>query len=326
MKLGWAAVLAGSLWAIAPVCAIEALAPAPMPAPVDHEDVYFIVNKQANELSVFSLREPMKLIRKFRAISGANVGDKLFEGDKRTPEGIYFLERELPKSRLTSLHGAAAFELNYPNPYDRINSRTGSGIWIHGVDRETRMEKRFDTQGCVALGNKDVVELRQWVEHDHMTPVLIVDQVIPGTPLGIEGADGALGKRVQNWVEAWASKDVERYLAFYDAHFYARKMNLEAWTKYKRRLAKNYEKIEVSIRDLTLFRHGKYSVAVFFQTYRSNRYQSTGWKRLYLLGEGDKALILAEEMRNEVDGAPAPEVLPPAAQAGEWRASPSGGT
>ena len=269
-------------------------------------DVYLLVNKQANELTVYSLQEPTKILQKYRAISGSSLGDKVKEGDRKTPEGVYFLEREIPKSRLTALHGAAAFELNYPNPFDRIHDRTGYGIWIHGVDRANRMEKRFDTQGCVALANADVVELRKWVGDQRMTPVIIVDELVPGQPVGVESNDGPLIKRVRDWVTAWSSKDPEAYLAFYDTAFRARGMNYGGWAKYKRRLARQYERIQVNIEDLRVFRHGKYSVALFKQKYLSNRYESNGWKRLYLLGEGPEARILSEEMRNEISSFPPP--------------------
>ncbi|MBS1986192.1 MAG: L,D-transpeptidase family protein [Bdellovibrionales bacterium] len=283
------------------------------------DDVYILVNKQENLLTVYSLAEPNKVVMQYRAISGTNLGDKTREGDMRTPEGIYFLEREIPRRRLQRIHGPAAFELNYPNPYDRIFKRTGSGIWIHGVEKDNRLEKRFDTKGCVALGNKDVVELRQWVQADRMTPVIIVDQIIPGKPLGIESENSPLGQRIIDWARAWSSKDVDAYLSYYHENFYARKMNLAAWTKYKRRLAKVYQHISVGVSDLKIFRHEKYSVALFQQNYRSDRYQSKGWKRLYLMGEGADAKILAEEMRNEEAGptngeepgsALPPEILP----------------
>jgi murein L,D-transpeptidase YafK len=275
------------------------------------DDVYFVVNKSANELAVRSLLEPDRVIARFRAISGANSGDKMVEGDRKTPEGIYFVERELPPNRLLSLHGAAAFELNYPNPYDRIRKRTGYGIWIHGVDNEARMEKRFDTKGCVALSNSQVVELRRWMGPKKMIPVIVMNDFNPAIPNSVEVAESPLTKRVHDWVEAWGSKDAEKYLAFYSPDFYARGMDYKRWSSYKRRLTRNYQKINVDIRNLRIFRHEKYSVALFWQHYTSNRFESSGWKRLYLLGEGEQALILSEEMKQEQNGTPGLDAVPP---------------
>jgi murein L,D-transpeptidase YafK len=104
-----------------------------------------------------------------------------------------------------------------------------------------------------------------------------------------------LGKRIQEWASAWMSKDAEKYLSFYSTNFYSRKMNYEQWRKYKTRLSKNYKFIDVKINNLRLFRHNKYAVALFEQEYKSDRYQTRGLKRLYLVGPEDKAQILAEE-------------------------------
>lgn len=288
----------------------------------DAKDVYLVVDKLSNELVVRSLKNPGTVLKKFRSITGSNAGDKVSEGDRRTPEGIYFLEREIPRSRLRALHGVAAFELNYPNPYDRIRKRTGYGIWIHGVDKEERMQKRFDTQGCVALSNQDVVELRNWIGDGKMTPVIILNDATEETT-ALEPAGSALEKRVGEWVKAWGSRDAEVYLSFYHPDFFARHMNFAGWSAYKRRLAKNYSSIDVKIRDLRIFRHDKYSVALFWQDYRSNRFESAGWKRLYWLDDSTAGglKILSEEMRNEVSSLT--NDLPSVAQEGNPRTTAS---
>jgi hypothetical protein len=94
-------------------------------------------------------------------------------------------------------------------------------------------------------------------------------------------------------------------------------MNYDAWTKYKTRLTKQYDFIKVVISDLQVFRHSKYSVALFKQYYRSNRFEAYGWKRLYLLGEGDQAKILSEETKYLRQGAPGVVANPPVDLGGE---------
>ena len=267
----------------------------------DPGSFYLQMNKSLNELSVRSFDQPGKVFKTYRAITGTNSGDKEREGDKKTPEGIYFVEARVPKTRMTSLHGAAAFELNYPNVVDRIYKRSGGGIWIHGVDNENRMEKRFDTLGCVAVSNGDIVDL---AEHLRMknTPIVIFNHEDSSVAIGVEAPDGPLHKRVTEWAQVWSSRDVDAYLKFYSPDFYARKMNLDQWSKYKKRLAKTYTSIDVTIRDLKILKHGKYSVAVFEQTYKSNLYHRRSLKRLYLVGDGADAQILAEEVAQEAAG------------------------
>lgn len=58
-----------------------------------------------------------------------NLGPKLREGDNQSPEGFYFVNagRLNPWS---SYH--LAFNLGYPNRYDRFHGRTGSALMVHG--------------------------------------------------------------------------------------------------------------------------------------------------------------------------------------------------
>lgn len=261
-----------------------------IPAP---GEFYLVMNKSKNELSVHSFADN-QILRSYRAITGLNSGDKEREGDMKTPEGIYFVEAPVPQKKLLALHGPAAFELNYPNVVDRIFHRNGKGIWIHGVDHESRMQKSFDTRGCIAVSNGDILDLKKVLSFKNI-PIVIFEKEIPDVVFGIENAGGPLHQRVIDWVAAWSSMDVEKYLAFYSTDFYSRKMDYEAWRKYKTRLTKQYKKIEVKVDDLKILRHGKYSVAIFNQIYDSGVYHVKGRKRLYLIGDGPTAQILAEE-------------------------------
>ena len=57
------------------------------------------------------------------------LGPKLKLGDGRAPEGFYFVSpnRMNPFSRFH-----LAFNLGYPNPYDRAHGCTGSALMVHG--------------------------------------------------------------------------------------------------------------------------------------------------------------------------------------------------
>lgn len=259
----------------------------------DADGFYLLMNKSKNELSVHSFKDST-LLKVYRAITGSVAGDKEREGDFKTPEGIYFVESPVPQAKLFKLHGPAAFELNYPNVVDHIFRRTGKGIWIHGVDNDERMKKRFDTRGCVAVANKDILDLRE-VLKPHQVPIVIFEKEQPDIHIGLDAPDTPLSQRVKDWARVWASKNVEDYLAFYSQDFFSRKMNFQRWKNYKMRLAKQYPSISVEISDLKILRHGKYSVAIFKQKYEGGPYKVTGHKRLYLVGDGLSAHILAEE-------------------------------
>ena len=125
-----------------------------------------------------------KEFKTFPAEFGSSwMGDKLFEGDKATPEGVYKVVEKKSKSK-TKYYKALL--INYPNNedqkrYDRmvksgeISRKTGIGslIEIHGDGGKGV----HWTDGCVALENKemDVVFSQSTVN----TPVIIVGSRLP---------------------------------------------------------------------------------------------------------------------------------------------------
>jgi len=58
-----------------------------------------------------------------------DLGPKLAEGDKQAPEGFYHVGSSRMKPDST-YH--LAFNIGYPNTYDRAHKRTGSYIMVHG--------------------------------------------------------------------------------------------------------------------------------------------------------------------------------------------------
>lgn len=57
------------------------------------------------------------------------LGPKLKEGDGKAPEGFYFV-KPAQLNPLSEYH--LAFNIGYPNRYDRYHRRTGSFIMVHG--------------------------------------------------------------------------------------------------------------------------------------------------------------------------------------------------
>lgn len=82
------------------------------------------------ELWVADATGTLRLLRTYPicAHSGA-LGPKLREGDLQAPEGFYFVKTSQlnPNSRYH-----LAFNIGYPNAYDRAHERTGSAIMVHG--------------------------------------------------------------------------------------------------------------------------------------------------------------------------------------------------
>jgi murein L,D-transpeptidase YafK len=75
------------------------------------------------------------------------LGPKLREGDWQSPEGFYVITpaQMNPRSRFHR-----AFNLGFPNAYDRANGRTGSDLMVHGG---------CDSAGCFAMTDAQIDEV-----------------------------------------------------------------------------------------------------------------------------------------------------------------------
>jgi len=118
-----------------------------------------------------------KVFRTFKIALGIQpVGDKTQEGDFRTPEGRYKLDRRNPNSDYFLSIG-----ISYPNSTDRREARErgvdpGGAIMIHGQpNTPTRSEAYYRTQdwtnGCVAVSNSDMIDI--WLMTGENTPIEI---------------------------------------------------------------------------------------------------------------------------------------------------------
>ena len=97
------------------------------------------------------------------------AGPKQFEGDGKTPEGRYHIDRRNPNSSFYLSIG-----IDYPNDADRayaaeMGRPPGGDIFIHGWGDKKR-ERGLDwTAGCVAVTNKEMRHVYAMVHNG--TPV-----------------------------------------------------------------------------------------------------------------------------------------------------------
>lgn len=142
-----------------------------------------IVRKEERTLTVYHRTEQIKVYPIVLGIAAA--GPKVYQGDLRTPEGVYRISSKRAHQRWSRF-----MLLSYPNDDDRtryamalsegrvpvIDGRApgiGSAVGIHGTDREDSNARGDDwTFGCVSLLNQHVVELYDLVPLG--TPVLIL--------------------------------------------------------------------------------------------------------------------------------------------------------
>jgi hypothetical protein len=94
----------------------------------------------------------------FVTIGKLGVGKKK-EGDLKSPLGVYSVTMQIPKQQLRSIFGAGALELSFPNALDKKLDISGSGIWLHGVPKNTYSRAPKASDGCLAFANDDVREI-----------------------------------------------------------------------------------------------------------------------------------------------------------------------
>ncbi|GID09000.1 murein L,D-transpeptidase family protein [Pseudomonas sp. 008] len=121
-----------------------------------------LVLKSAHQLQLINDGKPFKTYR--ISLGKRPIGPKLMEGDKRTPEGLYWLDW-----RKTSDRFNLAMHISYPNISDSARARRegvepGGMIMIHGTpDTEENPENLFHTldwtDGCIAMRNMDMREV-----------------------------------------------------------------------------------------------------------------------------------------------------------------------
>lgn len=107
---------------------------------------------------------------------GLKKGDKTKEGDLKTPLGVYFVEKILSRFDLPKYFGSGALTLNYPNPIDILNKKTGSNIWIHGTENKDRLDLILASKGCIILENIDFIKLLKLIRVKY-TPIIITDNL-----------------------------------------------------------------------------------------------------------------------------------------------------
>jgi len=130
-----------------------------------------MAHKSRQELVVYY---KSRLYKKYHAVFGRNLDRsvKIYEGDRRTPEGAYRIISKETNPRFTRFLG-----IDYPNGVDMMRYREskaareipkvdgrligqGGRIGIHGTDdpRLNRTGVNWTT-GCISVNNGDVLEL-----------------------------------------------------------------------------------------------------------------------------------------------------------------------
>lgn len=182
---------------------------------------------------------------------GRNGAGKKRAWDKKTPLGVYFITERLDTSGLDDKYGVAAFPLDYPNAWDRHNQRTGSGIWLHGVDHKKPKRPPLDTDGCLALPNDEILRLADELE-PLVTPIIVARELTWATAGELESMRLEFRLALDMWRQSLAKGDLLTYLSLYADEFRYRDMDRDEWSSYRLSVFEARKLADVTLNDVML--------------------------------------------------------------------------
>jgi murein L,D-transpeptidase YafK len=230
-------------------------------------------------------------------ISHGKLGaDKIKEGDKKTPIGVYHVTSSLPRQKLADLYGSGAYPINYPNEWDKRQGRNGHGIWLHGTPSDTFSRPPKASDGCVVLANQDLDALAKNFQIG-LTPVIISNSIEWLSLDDWQAERKSLLTMIDEWRKDWESLDVDRYARHYSKRFQSDGQDLQQWMAQKRKVNAGKSWIKVEARNMSMFRNpGKdeYVVVTFEQDYKSSNLSNQAKKRQYWIKEDGRWKIVYE--------------------------------
>ncbi len=242
------------------------------------------VDKESQKFYLYEKQSPMALSLTYPCTTGMVEGDKQIENDKRTPEGVYFVDYKIASGLDFKEYGGIAYTLNYPNPVDKLRGKTGYGIWIHS--KGDPIEPRI-TRGCVAIDLEHIAEVGP-----KLTPGTAV---MIGKSLSTENIiqkDSKIAKhlrmRMEQWTRAWANRSQE-FFSFYDTKAYSKAMpeTFDAFKQNKERWFKRLKWINIFNREVHVLQGPGYWVTWADQFYRAPNLSTEGIRRLYWQQDSD---------------------------------------
>ncbi|MBI9088426.1 MAG: L,D-transpeptidase family protein [Desulfobacterium sp.] len=222
-------------------------------APVKRPEALILLPKNINAVMVEKSTQQVFLYSsnnegvyerfKFPCSTGATAGNKLKSGDKKTPEGVYFLTDEYEDRYLSPVYGKKAFPTDYPNFLDRQEGKNGNAIWLHGTNKQL---KPMDSNGCIAMNDKDILRLTKFVSTG-ATPVVMVDSISYAAPERIDQERRGMLSFVSAWVGAIESGTYQEYLSLYDPGYLPNIQWWNQWWKLRKQAAGEDLKFRISM-------------------------------------------------------------------------------
>ena len=111
--------------------------------------IFIRVYKRTSEMELWVQQGPRFVLYKTYGICrwSGGLGPKFYEGDRQSPEGLY---RITLADLIVNARWDRAMNINYPNPFDVMNGKSGSAILIHG---------KCGSIGCFAIRDENVEDV-----------------------------------------------------------------------------------------------------------------------------------------------------------------------
>ncbi|HEB7538367.1 TPA: murein L,D-transpeptidase [Campylobacter coli] len=257
-----------------------------------------LTNKTDKILRVYSYNNgEIKQDFEQKAIITGLMGDKEVEGDLKTPVGFYELGRKFNPG--DPYYGPFAFATTYPNLLDKVQGKTGGGIWIHGYPLDGTRLDEFKTRGCIALFNENLEEFAKVVQDKKVFAMTEEKEKVRAKKEDI----AALLADLFAWKLAWTDSDINTYLNFYDEKQFKRfdKMKFEQFASMKKSIFSRKEDKKIKFSDINISPYPNvenetmYRIS-FYEDYYTKNYQFKGDKILYVkIDSKGKMKILAEQ-------------------------------
>ncbi len=250
-------------------------------------------DKESSKLNLYekSNNEKFQLKIGYAAYTGKIKGDKIKEGDLKTPLGIYNLTKKIEK--LDPFYGPLAFVTSYPNIYDTYRGKNGSGIWIHGLPQN--QERDSYTKGCIAIENDNIKCLNDDISIENT--LLIINPNKNIKKANMEDMASILSE-LYKWRYSWIYDDIDEYLSFYSDNFIkSNGMTINSFKKYKKRVFAKKEKKTIVFKDLNIIPYPNsidtYQIT-FKELYKSESFEFAGNKTLIVILNNKKIQIFTE--------------------------------
>lgn len=160
-----------TLFLVAALAVLAACSSGPRFLSYDGPEVTRVIVRKGDR--VMELWHHDRVLRSFDIQLGRNpLGHKEQQGDGRTPEGEFIVDRRNPGS---SFH--LSLGINYPRPEDTARAQElgvspGGDIFIHGRGPDYRRVRGDWTEGCIAVRDREIEVIYSMVRDG--TPVTIL--------------------------------------------------------------------------------------------------------------------------------------------------------